>query len=145
MTRRTDILEALVAVIKEIDGSSPYSSNLYKNVKPKMIFWDEVNQYPLVCLTAGTEIREYLPGNFKWGYLDINIRIYTKGDNSKQQLEDIFSDIEYVLDNNQNLAFGENGSRECTDIRLLSISDDEGLLAPQSVGEMLVQVQYDAS
>lgn len=145
MTRRTDILEALVAVIKEIDGSSPYSSNLYKNVKPKMIFWDEIKQYPLVCLTAGTEIREYLPGNFKWGYLDINIRIYTKGDNSKQQLEDIFSDIEYVLDNNQNLAFGENGSRECTDIRLLSISDDEGLLAPQSVGEMLVQIQYDAS
>lgn len=141
MTKRTDILEALVDKIKLIDGNSPYASNLYNNVKPKMIFWDDVNQWPLVCLTAGTEVREYLPA-FKWGFLEINIRIYTKGDNSKQELEDIFSDIEFVLDNNQNLPFGEGGEDVCTDIRLLSISDDEGLLAPDSVGEMVVQVQY---
>lgn len=142
MNRRSQIIEALVILFKNINGDSPYLSNLYSNVKNKLIFWDEVNQYPLVCLNAGTETREYLPGDFKWAFLNVTIRIYVKGDDAKQQLENIFSDIESILDANNNLVFGPNPDEECVDIRILSISDDEGLLAPLGVGEVLLEIRY---
>ena len=142
MNRRSQIIEAIVDLLKEINGDSPYLSTLNENVKNKLIFWDEVNEYPLVCLNAGTETREYLPGDFKWGFLNVTIRIYVKGDDAKEKLENIFSDIEAILDANNNLAFGPGPDEECVDIRILSISDDEGLLAPLGVGEMLLEIRY---
>lgn len=144
MTKRQKIISTLVELFKQINGTSPYISNLFSNVKGKMVFWDEVNQYPLVALTAGSESREYLPGNFKWGFLTVNIRIYVKGDDAKERLENIFVDIENILDANNTLAIGDNGEDICTDIRILSISDDEGLLAPHGVGEVTIQIQYPA-
>lgn len=142
MNKRSQIVNALVELFKQIDGTSPYSSNLFKNVKNKLIFWDEVNEYPLVCLTAGGETREYQPAGFKWGFLVVTIRIYVKGDNSKEQLENIFSDIETILDANNNLVFGSGPDDECVDIRIISISDDEGLLSPLGVGEIAVEIRY---
>ena len=140
--KRRRIIEAFVDAFKQIDGTTLYKSALNNNVKGDLVFWDEVNEFPLVCMTAGSETREYLPGNFKWGYLEVNIRIYVKGDDAKTQLENIFSDIEMVLDSNNNLRIGDNQEDVCTDIRILSISDDEGLLRPHGVGEITVQVQY---
>lgn len=140
--KRRKIIDAFVDAFKQIDGTANYKSALNNNVKGDLVFWDEVNEFPLVCMTAGSETREYLPGNFKWGYLEVNIRIYVKGDDAKTQLENIFSDIEMVLDSNNNLRIGDNQEDVCTDIRILSISDDEGLLRPHGVGEITVQVQY---
>jgi len=142
INKRTKIVRALVELFKNITGDSPYSIDLFENVKDKLIFWDEVNQYPLVCVNAGPETREYQPSDFKWGYLTINIRIYVKGDDAKDQLEKLFSDIEYVLDANNNLVFDQETNETCVDIRILNISDDEGLLAPLGVGEIVLQVQY---
>ena len=141
-TRRTQIVNALVDVIKQIDGQSPYTSRLYENVEGKLKFWDEVQETPFVCLTAGNETREYLPGNFSWGFLDILIRIYVTSDNSKEELEEIFEDIEYVIDANNELVFGDGPDETCTDIRIFNIVDDEGVLHPTSVGEINLQVQY---
>ena len=140
--KRTKIIQAFVELFKRIDGTQEYKANLYNNVEGKLVFWDEVKEYPLVCMTAGSETREYLPGNFKWGYLQVNIRIYVKDDDAKTQLENIFSDIEMLLDANNSLIIGDNEEDICTDIRILSISDDEGLLRPHGVGEITVQVQY---
>lgn len=140
--KRTQIVNALVEAFNQINGLPPYKSNLYNSVKGDLVFWDEVNEFPLVCMTAGSETREYQPGGFKWGFLDINIRIYVKGDDAKTQLENIFSDLEMVLDANNSLRIGETQDEVCTDIRILSISDDEGLLRPHGVGEVSLQVQY---
>ena len=140
--KRTQIVKSLVDLFNQINGQTPYRSNLYNSVKGDLVFWDEVNEFPLVCMTAGSETREYLPGGFKWGFLDINIRIYVKGDDAKTQLENIFSDLEMVLDANNSLKIGETQDEVCTDIRILSISDDEGLLRPHGVGEVNIQIQY---
>ena len=142
-TRRTKILTALVDLIKQINGNSPYDSNLYNQVHEKLIFWDEVNEYPTVCLNAGTETREYQTASVNWGFLEITIRIYVKSEeNSQTELENIFGDIEHLLYSNNNLRFGDNDEEVCTDIRIISISDDEGLLAPLGVGEMVLEIQY---
>lgn len=141
-TRRHKILTALVNLLKQIDGNSPYDSNLFGKVKDKLVFWDEVEEYPLVCLNAGTESRDYQTANVNWGFLNVTIRIYVKGDDAKDKLEDIFGDIEHLLYINNDLRFGDNDEEICTDIRIISISDDEGLLAPLGVGEMTLEIQY---
>ena len=63
MSKRTSIVKALAEKLKELDGST-YSSNVNGNVEPKLRFWDEVNDFPCVYMSPGTELREYLPGGF---------------------------------------------------------------------------------
>lgn len=88
----------------------------------------------------GGEVREYLPGNFKWSFLTVNIRIYVSDEFARERLEEIFDDIEVVLDSNNTLTL--QGNDLCTDIRILSITDDEGVLNPIGVGEMTLEVRY---
>lgn len=140
MTARADIKNALVEELKLIDGTSPYTSNLYTNVKGKLIYWNEVPDYPYVCVTVSNEAREYLPGNFKWGILNIPIWVYIKTDFSEDVLDAIFSDIELLVDNNQELEYATGLFTE--DIRILNLSSDEGLMEPLRIGEILLQVRY---
>jgi len=141
-TRRDSIVNAFATLIKSIDGTTPFVSNLYENVYPKLYFWDEVEEYPFVSIVAGQERREYLPGGFKWGFLSINIRVFVQDEDAQTKLEQIFEDIEVLLDANNNLQYGTTAQEECTDIRILSITTDEGLLNPLGVGEMVVEVRY---
>jgi hypothetical protein len=96
---------------------------------------------PFVCVTAGDETREYLPSGFKWGYLNITIRIFVDSEDPVEELENIFEDIENVLDGNNSLVYDTNKST--TQISIISITSDEGVMAPQGIGEMLVTIQYD--
>jgi len=141
MTARTSIVAALVTKFKGINGVAPYNSKLWNNVSPKLIFWDEVTDYPTLCVTAGVETRDYLPGDFKWGFLNVNTRIYVEGDDAQAQLEDILGDLEMVIDANNELEY-ETG-KSTTEIRITKIYTDEGLLLPQGVGEFLIQVRYE--
>jgi len=139
---RQQIINALVELFKvNLDGVSPYITNVFENVKGKQIFWDEVTDYPSVCLYAGGESREYLPGGFKWAFLTVNIRIYVQDEDAKDRLEEIFDDIEAILDSNNDLTV--DGNNLSTDIRILSLSDDEGLLDPLGVGEITLEVRYE--
>jgi hypothetical protein len=139
MSNRASIKSALVAKLKEINGTAPYSSNLYTNVVDKLIYWNEVPDYPYVCVTANSEIREYLP-DFKWGIVNIPIWIYIKDDNSDEVLDNILDDIEAVIDANGNLEYEPGLYTE--DIRILNITSDEGLMEPLRIGEILLQVRY---
>jgi len=139
--RRQQIVTALVDLFRiNLNGESPYVTNIYENVKGKVVFWDEVNDYPSICIYSGDETREYLPGDFKWSFLTVNIRIYVEDEESKDKLEEAFNDIETILDNNNTLVV--DGTELCTDIRILSLVDDEGLLSPLGVGEITLEVRY---
>ena len=140
--KRTQIVEALVELFKtNLNGESPYVSNIYENVKGKQVFWDEVDEYPFVCVYAGGETREYLPGDFKWAFLTVNIRVYVNDEDAKDRIEEMFDDIEAILDSNNDLTV--DGQDLSTDIRILSLTDDEGLLSPLGVGEITLEVRYE--
>ena len=141
MSKRSKIVNTLVTKFKDINGSSGYQSNLLGNVYNKLLFWDEVSDYPSVYLNAGQESREYLPGGFKWAYLLVTLRIYVKNEEPQEELEKIFEDIEKIIDNNGNLEYDTSMFTE--DIKILSINTDEGLLSPIGVGEVTLQVMYD--
>ena len=142
MSRRTSIVKALVAKLKTIDGSGSYKTNLYEAAFPFLKFWDEVNNFPSIYATAGSESREYMPSAFTWGYLGISLKIYTKGEDAQQLLEDLLEDVETTIDANRVLVYDADKGYETTEILIASITTDEGLLAPYAVGEINLQVRY---
>ena len=143
MTRRISIVTALAEKFKIIDGTGSYKTDLFGNSYPKLKFWDEVQDFPCVYLTAGTEIREYMPSNFTWGYLNISVKVYVRSESeAQQQLENLLDDLENVLDANRVLVYDTTNNLSTTEILIQSITTDEGLLAPYGVGEINLQVRY---
>lgn len=144
MSKRSSIVKALSSKIaEELDGNSPYKTNLYNNSFPYLKFWDEVSNFPSIYITPGSETREYLPGDFVWGYLNLSIKLYCKGDNSQQELEDLLEDTEHCIDLNRVLVYDSAQNLSTTEIQITSITTDEGLLSPYAVGEINLQVRYE--
>jgi hypothetical protein len=141
MGARSKIVNALVTLIKEVDGTGDWQSNLFGNVENRLKFWDELDDYPYVCLNAGAEAREYLPGGFKWCHLTVTCRIYVQDEEAEQELEKILEDIETIVDSNGNMEYSTGNSIE--DMKILQINTDEGLLSPIGVAEMTLQIMYD--
>jgi hypothetical protein len=142
MSRRTSIVKALVEKLKLIDGTGNFKSNIYENAYPFLKFWDETNDFPSIYVVAGSEQREYLPADFTWGYLAITLKIYCKGEDSQQLLEDLLEDVESVIHDNRALIYDPIYNYETTEILVTSITTDEGLLVPYAIGEMTLQVRY---
>ena len=144
-TQRKKIAEALVEKLKEIDGNYPFNSNLYQNADSHLVFLDEIQQYPKVCVIAGDEIRQYQPGGFKWRFLTITIRAYVNDANDPQEiLSLLLEDIERVVDDNDILVYDDTVSPHLssTSVTIQSISTDEGVITPLGIGEMVIEVRY---
>ena len=142
MSRRTSIVKALAEKFKLINGTGVYKTNLFGSAYPILKFWDEINQYPAVYMSPGSESREYLPGDFTWGYLGVSVKAYCKGEDSQQLLEALLEDLEISIDQNRVLVYDLQNGYETTEILISSITTDEGLLAPYAVGEINLQVRY---
>lgn len=143
MSRRTSITKALAEKLNLLlDGTAPYNTNIYNNAYAKLRFWDEVNDFPSIYMVPGSEMREYLPSDFTWGFLNVSIKLYCRGENSQQELEQLLEDVEHAVDANRVLVYDQAKNLETTEILIQSITTDEGLLAPYAVGEINLQVRY---
>ena len=142
MSKRSSIAKALAEKLKEINGEAPYNSNLFGAAYPKLKFWDEVSNFPSIYMSVGAEYREYHPADFTWGFLNVTLRVYTKGEDPQQLLEDLLEDVERVIDNTRSLLYDVDNGLETTEILITSISTDEGLLDPFGVGEVNLQIRY---
>ena len=143
MSRRTSIVKALANKLKDISTANGYKTELFEASFDKLKFWDEVNNFPSIYVVAGSETREYHPGGFKWGFLGVSLKVYTKGEDCQQLLENLLEDIENVIDNSGLLVYDADNGYEITDILITSITTDEGLLDPYGVGEVNLQVRYE--
>jgi hypothetical protein len=144
-TARKKIAEALTNKIKLLNGNHPYNINISDNVSSKLVFIDEIEQYPKVCVVAGAESREYQPGEFKWRFLQVSIRAYVHNENDAQEeLSLLFEDIERVIDENDVLTYDDTVSPNLatTNIVIQNISTDEGALSPLAIGEMNIEIRY---
>ena len=144
-TARKKISDALVEQIKEIDGNYPYNSNVFNNVHSGMVFLDQIQEYPKVCVVAGDETREYQPNEFKWRFLSLDIRVYVEDQEDPQEvLALLMEDIERVIDSNDVLIYDDTVSPNLTttSLTLLSLSTDEGVLEPLGIGELTITCRY---
>ena len=94
-SRRSEIVDFLVTSLKNIDGASSnynasytYTQNLFDNVYRKIKFLDEVNDFPALYLSAGTEIRDFNSLSLTVATLDVTIRAYVYGEDNSQSLAD---------------------------------------------------------
>ena len=140
---RSAITNAVITELKKVDGTGDYSVDFANNVTNKLIFWDEVNDFPFVSVVPGNETREYHPGGFKWGHLGINIRAYVHGEEPLDELEKVLYEIETQLDADQSITYDTGKTTE--QITVLSIATDEGLLAPYGVGEITCEIRYQVT
>ena len=144
-TARKKIAESLAEKLKEIDGSHPYKTNVFENVTSKMLFLDEIEQYPKVCVVAGDESRQYLPDGYKWRFLTLTVRAYVHSeDDAQEELALLLEDIERIIDENDALVYDDsvNPSESTTSLTIESIGTDEGVIQPLGIGEMVVEVRY---
>jgi len=142
-TRRSQILDALVVKLKAINGTGDFRTQLSNQVFPQMKFWDEISTYPAVHMSAGTETREYYGGGNRWRFLTITIRGYVNQEDPTEALGLLLEDIEYVLDNHNQMTYSDSyGSAGVAQITVVSIDTDEGVLAPLGIGEMIIEVRY---
>ena len=144
-SRRSEIVDFLVTSLKNIDGAASnydasytYTQNLFNNVYRKIKFLDEVNDFPALYLSAGTEIRDFNSLSLTVATLDVTIRAYVYGeDNSQSLADDLVQDIEHVI-----YSLGDNPEKGILDIIIDSISIDEGLAAPYGLAEVELTVVY---
>ena len=144
-SRRTEIVDFLVTSLKNIDGavsnynaSYTFTQNLFNNVFRKIKFLDEVNDFPALYLSAGTEIRDFNSLSLTVATLDVTIRAYVYGeDNSQSLADDLVQDIEHVI-----YSLGDIPEKGILDITIDSISIDEGLATPYGLAEVELTVVY---
>ncbi len=143
-TRRLGIVEGLVEVLKKIDGTGDFLTDLNENVSPRLKFWDEVDEFPAVHLNAGGETREYQGSGYKDRFLSITLRCYVQDEDSVAALDALLEDVETVIENNSRLQYKDRKNKNLytQQITVASIDTDEGVLEPLGVGEMLIEVRY---
>lgn len=143
-TRRQSIVNSLVDVVKGINGSGDFITNLFGNVSPRLLFWDEVVDFPAVHMNAGSERREYQGGGYKDRFLAVTLRLYVNEENAVDALDALIEDVETVLEQNSRLPYvDKQGNNQFTQqISILSIDTDEGVLEPYGVAEIFVEVRY---
>src|SRR5210317_635256 len=144
-SRRKEIVEFIVTQLKEIDGESSdfnpsytYVNNLFNNVFRKLKFLDEVNDFPSIYVSAGTEIRDFNSKSLTVGVLDVTIRAYVFGEDNSQNLSDsLVQDIEHVI-----YSLWDNPDKGILDITIDNISTDEGLATPYGLAEVELTIVY---
>jgi len=143
-TRRGSIVEALTDKLKTISLANGYATDLGEQAYSKMRFWDEIQEFPCVCLVAGAESIVHQGGGMKDRYLDLTLRIYVNDEDSTLALEKLLEDVEIIIDRNGRLAYVDSSGNigYTRDIIITYIDTDQGALAPLGVGEMTLQVKY---
>ena len=143
-SRRIAIIDALVEKLEEIDGSGNYRTDLNGNVSRRLKFWDEVEEFPAVHISAGSETREYLGAQNKTRFMNITLRCYVNDENSVEALEGLLEDVETVLDTHSRLRYVDRkyDFQYTQLITVLCLDTDEGVLEPLGVGEIVCEVRY---
>lgn len=143
-SRRMAIVEALAEELKAIDGSGDYNTDIEEQVSPRLKFWDEVEIFPAIHLSAGPETRQYQGGGYKDRFLNVTIRCYVNEEDAVLALEGLIEDVETVLEEKSRLVYKDRrGSSQTTQqISIISIETDEGVLEPLGVGDIVCEIRY---
>jgi len=143
-TRRLAIVNALVEKLKLINGTGSYATDVSGNVHPRLKYWDEIEEFPSICVNAGVETRTYQGGGYKDRFLGVKVTCYVNDEDPVAALEALMEDVETCLETNSRLMYTtrSGGQGYTIMISILSIDTDEGVMAPLGIGEILCEVRY---
>jgi hypothetical protein len=143
-SRRSNIVLALATKLKSINGQGAFLTDVGENVSPRLLFWDEVDEFPAIHLNAGAETRKYQTAGIKDRFLTITVRCYVNQEDAQEALNSLMEDVETVLEENSRLEYvdSKNIPFYTRQLTVVSIDTDEGVLEPLGVGEILIEIQY---
>jgi len=143
-TRRQSITNALVDVLKKINGTGQFLTDVGENVSPRLKFWDEIEEFPAIHLNTSGETRLYQGGGYKDRFLNITVRCYVNEEDAVDALDKLLEDVETVLEENQRMRYVDRrgGVQYTHQNTIVSIDTDEGVLDPLGVGEITLEVRY---
>ena len=143
-SRRAQIINALVAKLKTINGQGAFLTDVGENVHPRLKFWDEVDEFPAIHLNAGAETRENQTAGVRDRFLSVTIRCYVQDEDAQEALNELMEDVETVVEDNARLQYTDklNNVYFTQQITVVSIDTDEVVLEPLGVGEILIEVRY---
>lgn len=144
LSRRKEITELLVTELKKINGGSStfdsnytYSIDIANNVFRRLKFLDEINDFPTICVNAGSEARTYDTSGLITGDLTLNIRAYLRAENPITAAENLADDIEHIV-----YHLGDKSDIGMLNMIMVSVSTDEGLIAPFGILEIDILARY---
>tara|TARA_R100001377_G_scaffold74568_1_gene50852 strand:- start:4 stop:438 length:435 start_codon:yes stop_codon:yes gene_type:complete len=138
--RRTQIVEALVS-----DIHTNISRLLAGNVTRRMVFLNEVNDFPFVCLKLEPETRFHYGAGRKLATLAIQLRGYVFDGDSGENIdlaEDLGMDIEEAVIQPFAEAHRDIGVEF---IGVQSFATDEGLMSPYGVMDQTINITYEVA
>ena len=144
VSKRANIIAALATELKKINGAGQFLVDLNNNVSTRLMFWDEVDDFPCVHLNAGSETRTYQGAGYKDRFLAVTIRCYVNEEDAQMSLNALMEDIETVIENSNTLQYTDKQNQiyNVQQMSIISIDTDDGVLEPYGVGEILIEVRY---
>lgn len=138
------IVDALTTELKTISPANGYYTDLGSNVKSRMEFWDSIHEFPAIRLCPGRTNIEHLGGGLKLRHMLVPVRLYVENEDSGLAIQNLLEDVERIIDKNGRLAYldSSGNTHTTTDIIILEYDNDQGVLAPLGIGEMLLKVTY---
>ena len=143
-SRRLSVVKAICEVLKQIDGSGEFRSDIEGRAYPRLRFIDEIDEFPSIFVTPGQELRDYQGGGYKDRYLTVTIRVYIHEEESIQAVDNILEDIETLIEENSRLEYyDKSGMPQFThQMTITSLESDEGILEPYGQGTIYLLVHY---
>lgn len=152
MTHRASIREKMVEVLKNEltdTNTDKYYTDIDRNVSGTNLYLDQVETFPAITVGLGPERPEYQPGGFRWMFLTMSIRAYVKSeDRADEELELLIQDIKTFIDTHEDIEYtitkpdGNKQTYEATQMTVLAINTDEGILHPMGIGEVTIEIRY---
>ena len=134
-TRRKQIIDGLVTELGQTNDVD--ASNVFRHFK----YLDEINDFPTVCLTPGSEARQELSANRRLGSIAVSLRGYVFDENNLGSAEILAQNVESKVDSfSANVAAKANG---VSDARVTSFRTDEGLFQPYGIADLDIEILYD--
>jgi hypothetical protein len=139
-TRRTQIVEALVS-----DLHTNVTRILSGNVTRQMVFLNEVNDFPFVCMLVEPETRFHYGAGRKLATLALSLRGYVFDGDSGENIdlaEDLGMDIESQVIEPFAQAHRDLGV-EFAGVQ--SFRTDEGLMSPYGIADQTITITYEVA
>ena len=137
-TRRTQIVEALVS-----DIHTNIARMLPGNVTRQMVFLNEVNDFPFVCMLVEPETRFHYGAGRKLATLALSLRGYVFDGDSGENIdlaEDLGMDIDSLVIDTFAEAHRDLGVEFAA---VESFRTDEGLMSPYGIADLTITITYE--
>ena len=137
-TRRTQIVEALVS-----DIHTNIARMLPTNVTRQMVFLNEVNDFPFVCMLVEPETRFHYGAGRKLATLALSLRGYVFDGDSGENIdlaEDLGMDIDSLVIDTFAEAHRDLGVEFAA---VESFRTDEGLMSPYGIADLTITITYE--